>query len=80
MNAAKAISASQKATNSGCVLIFGIFFFLIGMTFFYFVTLRPLLRTNTAASWAEAQATITKSEVDSHDDSDGTTYTPDIEF
>jgi Protein of unknown function (DUF3592) len=80
VNAAKAISASQKSTNVGCLLVFGLIFFLAGSVFFYFFTLHPLIKAITAASWPEAQATITKSEVAVDSDSEGTTYQPNIEF
>ena len=65
----------------GCLLIFGIPFFLFGAIGLYFVGIRPISQTLDARQWVETPAEVVKSEVQSRRDSDGgTTYRAHIEY
>lgn len=82
MNAAKAISESNRITGlgRGCGVLFGGVFFAFGAFFLWIVLLQPVLMHFQAKSWPSAEAQVTFSEVHVSHDSDGDTYRPDIRF
>jgi Protein of unknown function (DUF3592) len=64
----------------GCMAVFFGLFFLVGAALFYFLFIRPVGLLIEARSWREVPCTILSSQVASHSDSDGTTYSVDIAF
>lgn len=73
-------SAGSGTMGRGCgVLFFGIFF-VAGALMLWFLGIRPVMQIFEARSWAETPCTITSSQVESHSDSDGTTYSIDIRY
>lgn len=61
-------------------LIFFIIFLLISTIIFYFLGIRPFLRILDAKDWLECPCEIISSEVKSHSDNDGTTYSVEIVY
>lgn len=74
-------SAAKKG-RGGTVfaLLFFSLFFLAGSAFMYFVFVRPVTKSIASGGWPTVPCEIVRSEVDSHSDSDGTTYSIEIEF
>ncbi len=62
------------------LVLFSVPFIGMGSAFFWFGGLDPLLRSRSAADWPEVPCTIDRSFVESHSDSDGTTYSVEIRF
>jgi hypothetical protein len=60
--------------------IFGLVFVLFGSAFGYFMFVRPVVSVIKAKTWERAPAVVTHSAVESHSDSDGTTYSVDIGY
>jgi hypothetical protein len=52
----------------------------MGSVLFFFLFIRPVYRIATSGDWVEVPCTVISSEVGSHSDSDGTTYSIDITF
>jgi hypothetical protein len=67
-------SAKASRAGLGCAVPFGLLFAAIGLVAFWFVTLRPLLRSAASADWVETPCEILSSELERHADSDGDTY------
>jgi hypothetical protein len=61
-------------------VLFGLVFFLVGCGMFYGLTIRPLMKIQRAKSWQPVPAVVTRSQVESHSSSDGTTYSIDIAY
>ncbi len=83
MHSTKSISegkSKKQKDASGCMLVFGLLFFVVGSFFFWFMTARPLWRTYSAQSWPTSQATILDSKVVESDSDDGTSYAVAIQF
>lgn len=60
--------------------LFGLPFFSMGFLFCWMGALGPIYKSITSGSWPQVPCVITTSEVESHSDSDGTTYSVNIEF
>lgn len=82
MNAAKAISESQRVSGlgRGCGVLFGGVFFAAGAFFMWLMLLQPVIKHFQARSWSDAKSKITLSDVHVNRDSDGDSYRPDIHF
>jgi hypothetical protein len=65
---------------AGCLVLFFGLFFLVGCVVFYFVTVRPVMRSLASRSWSEATCTVLSSRVGEHSDSDGSTYSVDVVY
>lgn len=78
---AKAMSKGKSSRFAGCFLFvfFGIFF-AAGCGFFFIMFLWPVIRILGARDWVETPCEIVSSEVGVHSDSDGSTYSIDIEY
>jgi len=75
-----AISKSEQKIG-GCVgAIFFFVFLMAGLFFGYMVVLKPLVMTIKARSWVETPCKILSGQVESHSDSDGTTYSIEFEY
>lgn len=61
-------------------VLFGLPFFGMGVFFCWIGGLQPLLHAMQSDSWPQVPCTITRSEVESHSSSDGTTYSIGISF
>ncbi|WP_269523347.1 DUF3592 domain-containing protein [Coraliomargarita parva] len=70
--------SSKKGRFFG--VFFGFPFFAMGAAFCWFMALHPIVKSVTSGDWPQVRCVITKSYVDSHSDSDGTTYSIEIEF
>lgn len=72
--------AQKNAVGAGCLRLFFVPFFLIGVGFFYALTVRPMLLAYSARQWLPTPCVIDSSEVVSHSDSDGSTYSVAITY
>lgn len=79
-----ALVTGPNADNRGCTKIFLLVFFsmflLVGSILFVLLSALPIYRSQKSKSWPQAECTITKSAVGSHQGDDGTTYSIDIEY
>ncbi|HSF39912.1 MAG TPA: DUF3592 domain-containing protein, partial [Thermoanaerobaculia bacterium] len=67
--------------GTGCLVLFGLVFALIGGVALWFTFVRPISRFVAAQSWQETPCVIVESQVLESSDSDGgSTYKPDIHF
>ena len=73
-------SAKSSRAGLGCAIPFGLLFGAIGLFAFWFVTLRPLLRSAASVDWVETPCEILASELERHADSDGATYRVAIRY
>lgn len=73
---AKALARKNAAQPTWVITLIGFIFSFIGLVFFYFLTVSPLLSVMSAKSWRETPCTILRSEVKSH----GDTYSVDVEY
>ncbi|MBB6428964.1 DUF3592 domain-containing protein [Algisphaera agarilytica] len=76
------VTKRAKGSKSGRVvgaLFFSLFFF-VGAGFGWFMFARPAIKLLDAQDWPSAPATVTSSDLESHSDSDGTTYKIKISF
>lgn len=71
---------SPKAMGRGCMFFFFGIFFVAGAAMTWFMTVRPVLGILEARSWPEVPCTVTSSHVQSHSDSDGTTYSVEVTY
>jgi hypothetical protein len=72
---------SKRQLGSGCLRLFFLPFFLIGVGFFYGLTIHPALKILAARSWVETPCVIDSSEVQSHSGSKGSrTYSVGITY
>lgn len=71
---------SSGRTPVGCLVGFFSLFFLVGLSVFYIVTVRPVMSYVAARSWQEATCTVLSSQVGSHPGSDSTTYSVDVVY
>ena len=71
--------ARNKNAPAGCLVLFGIPFFLAGC-FVIYLGISSLFKSWEAESWSKQEATITELELKRHHDSDGTTYTVTAKF
>lgn len=69
-----------KAGGKIIGLLFGCIFFGMGTLFCWMMGLSPLLNSLNSQEWPQVSCVIDSSEVKSHHDSDGTTYSVDIRF
>jgi hypothetical protein len=65
--------------RTGLVLFFSVFF-VTGLVATWFLLLRPLKKVCDARQWPATPCTVLSSEVKSHSDSDGTTYSVHIVY
>lgn len=71
----------RAGQGTGCLVLFGLVFALIGGVAFWFTFVRPVSRFLAAQSWEETPAVIVESRVLENSDSDGgSTYKPDVHF
>lgn len=75
----RSISRRARATRPGCLVGFFAVFLLAGLGFLMFF-LVPAVKVVKALSWEEVPCTILDSEVASHSDSDGTTYSVEVRY
>src|SRR5215213_9577168 len=71
----------RAGQGTGCLVLFGLVFALIGGVALWFTFVRPMSRLVAARSWQETPCVIAESQVLESSDSDGgSTYKPDIHF
>ncbi|HKV12026.1 MAG TPA: DUF3592 domain-containing protein [Thermoanaerobaculia bacterium] len=70
----------RAGQGTGCLVLFGLVFALIGGVALWFMFIRPMSRFLAARSWQETPAVIEASQVLESSDSDGTTYKVDVHF
>lgn len=70
----------RAGQGTGCLVLFGLVFALIGGVALWFLFVRPMSRFLAAQSWQETPAVIVESRVLESSDSDSTTYKPDVHF
>ena len=74
-------SRRANAMNGAWILrLMGAVFTLVGATVGYFLFLHPGLELRKSANWREVPCVITSSQVESHSDGDGTTYSVAITY
>ncbi|HEX9996218.1 MAG TPA: DUF3592 domain-containing protein [Abditibacterium sp.] len=73
-------SQPAKKQGVGCIVAFCALFSLIGAGLVYALFLRPVAHVVAARSWSAVPCRIVSSNVASHSDSDGTTYSADIVY
>jgi hypothetical protein len=73
-------SRRGSGQSPGCLVLFFGLFFLVGCVVFYFITVRPAMRSLASRSWTEATCTVLSSRVGEHSDSDGSTYSVDVVY
>lgn len=75
-----AISARKSDARTGARIgrTLGAVFFLVGIIALYPLAIAPLWRLASAQAWPETPAVVERSELVTHTDSDGTTYSVDI--
>lgn len=71
---------SKKPGGKFGGLLFGIMFFGMGSLFCWMMGISPLLKALGSGDWVETSCVIESSEVESHNSSDGTTYSIEISF
>ncbi|MBC8011870.1 MAG: DUF3592 domain-containing protein [Burkholderiales bacterium] len=74
-----AVTQPSRATL-GCAIPFGLLFATVGFVAFWHVSLHPLLRAAASARWVETPCEILSGELESHSDSDGSTYRVAIRY
>ena len=70
----------KKGKRNLVLSVFGLPFLGMGLFFCWIGGLSPILQSQAAENWPQVPCTITKSYVESHSDSDGTTYSVEIRF
>ncbi|HOP98860.1 MAG TPA: DUF3592 domain-containing protein, partial [Verrucomicrobiota bacterium] len=70
--------STRPRQNAGVLIGFFLVFLLAGLGFFYVMFLRPVFKIVSARNWTKVPCTVVSSEVGSHHDSDGTTYSVSI--
>ena len=65
---------SQKNAGKGCLVLFGLPFFLIGLAVMFFFAVKPLMKIKTADSWTPTSAMVLESQLKTNHSSDSTTY------
>jgi len=78
--ATRSSSRRNQVSQAGCLVAFFGLFFVVGLSVFYFVTVRPVMLYAAARSWQETTCTVLSSEVGSHSGSDSTTYSVDVVY
>ena len=73
-------SNAFKNNPIGCLVLFGGLFVVVGIGLFIGLTLLPLTQWLGAQDWKETPCRIVSSEVKSHSDDDGTTYSVAIVY
>ncbi len=76
--AGPASSRGDPGAMSGCLFIFFLLFFALGVWVFYLLFLRPMLQSRQAQSWPEVPCVILASEVQRLQGDSGSTYSVDI--
>jgi hypothetical protein len=75
------VSQKRNANPTGCLVLFGLVFLLVGLGGFFATFLRPLWQIQAAKSWTPITCVINSSQVGSTRDSDGdTTYHVEVEY
>ena len=72
--------AKPSRSGLGCVIPFGLLFAAIGLLGFWFVTLRPLIRSAASMDWVRTPCEILSSELERHHGSENDTYRVAIRF
>ncbi len=83
MAATKPESANARKSTLGpriFTFLFGLPFFGLGIVFLWIGGLQPIVKVVQSRSWESVPCTILESRVDSHYDSDGTTYSIEVSF
>ncbi len=72
----------RKTGRAGWIFGFGffLFFFAFGSVFVWLFFLGPALNVRQARNWSAVPCTVVSSDVKSHSDSDGTTYSIEITY
>lgn len=70
----------RAGQGTGCLVLFGAVFALIGGVAFWFAFMRPVSWTLAARSWQETPCVIVESRVLEGSSSDGATYKADVHF
>ncbi len=71
-------SRTDPGAMSGCLFIFFLLFFAVGVWVFYLLFLRPMLQSRQAQSWPEVPCAILSSEVQRLQSDSGSTYSVDV--
>ncbi|MFZ2629995.1 MAG: DUF3592 domain-containing protein [Desulfosalsimonadaceae bacterium] len=74
------VSTQAKRRKTGKIVqaVFFLVFFLAGVGIGYFLILPGIMKSIDAKNWVETPSRVLESRVQSHSDSDGTTYSVDI--
>ncbi|MCU0857222.1 MAG: DUF3592 domain-containing protein [Pontiellaceae bacterium] len=75
-----AAAATAKRTGKTALILFGSVFALAGLFLLKPLFVTPLQKMHAAKTWDSMPATVVSSEVKSHSDSDGTTYSIHIAY
>jgi len=71
---------AREGTGVKALAVFGSIFVIVGAGVFVFLCVVPILRWMNAQQWDATECRIINSYVDSHSDSDGTTYSIEIRY
>lgn len=75
------ISEPEKKNNGyGCLAVFGLAFFLMGIAFAYLAFIRPVLLSRAAQDWPSTPCKILTAEIETHRGDDSTTYSAEFTF
>lgn len=77
---AKAAKAKNTTSSRFGAILFGLIFVGAGVAGTWFLLIRPLMFTLDATGWTETPCKIVDARVESHSDSDGTTYSVEITY
>lgn len=79
---AKPITEHEKSTwkQAGCLFLFGMVFFCVGVGVLIGTLLIPWLSSQAAQDWTEVPCTIVSSEVEIHRGDESTSYSVEAEF
>ena len=74
--------STTPSKRSGRILpiIVGCVFFAVGTGFLWFVTINPLIKSNSSGEWTETPCTVIFSEVKATRGDGGSTYKPQVEY
>lgn len=70
----------KQSKAQGCLIIFGLPFFAAGCFMLWTLFFQPFKKSIDSNSWVETPCVITKSQLKTNTDSDGTSYRPDISY
>ena len=71
---------TQKGCSRIALSLFGFIFAAVGGVLFWFLFISPVWSYFQAQTWAESQCRVTASRVEVHEDSEGDSYEPIVEY